>query len=69
MSFVSGTDCEGGQGTVRVKGAGKQSSNKKQLEYDIAFDTSLMFYPGLCIGNIHHVARAERERRTVNADK
>ena len=39
MSFVSGTDCEGGQGTVRVKGSGKQSSNKKQLEYDIVFDT------------------------------
>ena len=39
MSFAQGTDCEGGQGTVRVKGAGKQSSNKKQLEYDIVFDT------------------------------
>lgn len=38
LSYVSGTDAEGGAGTIRVKGAGK-GNNKKSLEYDIVFDT------------------------------
>lgn len=38
LSYVSGTDAEGGAGTIRVKGAGK-GNNKRSLEYDIVFDT------------------------------